>query len=277
MKQDAEEAITVPSRPIDWALLTAPLEDDEIEWLQKGKVFQAADSLLYCYFVPYVKAQSVRLRLDTIIPGLWNYGCEVIPHSMGQPVPISDPFAVLGTLVITDGALDYRRVSRQSIGTGEDYKAAETDAFKRAAQRLGIGNELHSVGSLTVPMEGAWKGAKALVDPKLIYMRLKDPDKYPAPRVATPQAPPVALAPKVSPVASEQTEGERACPTCDGPMLDKRATKTKSTQPDFKCKDSSCGGVIWPPRVVKPPTQVAAAAPAPTVQQMDQEKDDLPF
>ena len=31
-------------------------------------------------------------------------------------------------------------------------------------------------------------------------------------------------------------------------MWDNRATKTKPNAPDFKCRDRSCDGVIWPPR-----------------------------
>lgn len=41
---------------------------------------------------------------------------------------------------------------------------------------------------------------------------------------------------------------ETACPKCGGNMWDNRATKTNPKQPDFKCKDRGCDGVIWPPR-----------------------------
>ncbi|HEX6536613.1 MAG TPA: hypothetical protein VF041_18650 [Gemmatimonadaceae bacterium] len=38
------------------------------------------------------------------------------------------------------------------------------------------------------------------------------------------------------------------CPKCRGPMWDNRASKRNPRAPDFKCKDKSCDGVIWPPR-----------------------------
>lgn len=45
------------------------------------------------------------------------------------------------------------------------------------------------------------------------------------------------------------------CPKCGGEMWDNRATKTKPTQPDYRCKDApkrrgepGCDGVIWPER-----------------------------
>lgn len=59
-----------------------------------------------------------------------------------------------------------------------------------------------------------------------------------------------------------------ACPKCGGNMWDNRATKTNPKQPDFKCKDRGCDGVIWPPRNGaangnRVAAAVAAPAPAP--------------
>lgn len=36
------------------------------------------------------------------------------------------------------------------------------------------------------------------------------------------------------------------CPKCSGPMWDNRETKKNPRQPDYKCKNQSCGGAIWP-------------------------------
>ena len=39
------------------------------------------------------------------------------------------------------------------------------------------------------------------------------------------------------------------CPKCGGQGLwDNRLTKKNPKQPDFKCKNRSCDGAIWPPR-----------------------------
>ena len=38
------------------------------------------------------------------------------------------------------------------------------------------------------------------------------------------------------------------CPKCSGPMWDNREGKRNPKAPDFKCRDRSCDGVIWPPR-----------------------------
>lgn len=42
------------------------------------------------------------------------------------------------------------------------------------------------------------------------------------------------------------------CPVCQGAMWNNIATKKNPKQPDYKCKDKSCAGVIWPPRNGQP-------------------------
>ena len=36
------------------------------------------------------------------------------------------------------------------------------------------------------------------------------------------------------------------CPKCGGSMWDNRATKRNPKAPDFRCRDRSCDGVLWP-------------------------------
>ena len=40
-----------------------------------------------------------------------------------------------------------------------------------------------------------------------------------------------------------------ACPKCGGAMWDNRATKRNPKAPDYKCRDRSCDGVLWPGQV----------------------------
>jgi len=40
--------------------------------------------------------------------------------------------------------------------------------------------------------------------------------------------------------------GAPACPKCSGRMWDNRASKRNPKAPDFKCRDRSCDGVLWP-------------------------------
>ena len=43
------------------------------------------------------------------------------------------------------------------------------------------------------------------------------------------------------------------CPKCNGPMWDNRTSKTNPRQPDYKCKNMECDGVIWPPKDAQEP------------------------
>src|SRR5437868_4130554 len=58
-------------------------------------------------------------------------------------------------------------------------------------------------------------------------------------------------------MTEQHLEAEAApnCPKCGGAMWDNRASKRNPRAPDFKCRDKSCDGVIWPPR------DAVAAAP----------------
>lgn len=57
---------------------------------------------------------------------------------------------------------------------------------------------------------------------------------------------------------------EVPCPKCGGKTWDNRASKKNPNAPDFKCRDRSCDGVIWPPRNGQAaPRSAAPAAPAP--------------
>ena len=52
-----------------------------------------------------------------------------------------------------------------------------------------------------------------------------------------------------------------SCPKCGGPMWDNRFSKRNAKAPDFKCRNRSCTGVIWPNRrVVAPSVRVLDAA-----------------
>ncbi|MGH7618643.1 MAG: hypothetical protein ACREPM_15595 [Gemmatimonadaceae bacterium] len=56
-----------------------------------------------------------------------------------------------------------------------------------------------------------------------------------------------------------------ACPKCSGRMWDNRASKRNPKAPDFKCRNSSCDGVLWPGKhrtafVVTEPPRLAAVS-----------------
>jgi hypothetical protein len=64
---------------------------------------------------------------------------------------------------------------------------------------------------------------------------------------------------------SDQIESSSAvpdCPKCGGAMWDNREGKRNPKAPDFKCKDRSCDGVIWPPRGSTPAAGTGTAQPS---------------
>ena len=69
---------------------------------------------------------------------------------------------------------------------------------------------------------------------------------------------------------SLRTTDEPSCPKCGGRVWDNRLTKRNPKAPDFKCRDRSCDGVIWPakgdktePRPGEPEKQVEATEEIP--------------
>jgi hypothetical protein len=52
--------------------------------------------------------------------------------------------------------------------------------------------------------------------------------------------------PERQPIPLPTSPDHPACPTCGGRMWDNRASKRNPKAPDFKCRDRTCDGVLWP-------------------------------
>ena len=225
-----------------WSKLAAPLPVGVISWRQDGRPSQR-DGKFFSRFVAYIEANTVRERLDSVVPGEWDLTLELLP-----PLPGSDE-AGDGMLCSFKARLQIVGVIREDVGTGKDYKQAATDAFKRAAVRFGIGHELYAYEQNWVQMDGDGRYAKPLEDPQAAYSRRygtgarAELDEGESPRLSVSSSAPAAT-----------TEAE-SCPKCGGRMWDNRATKRNPKAPDFKCRDRSCDGVIWPAKDVKAPSR----------------------
>ena len=212
-----------------WSRLSAPVPAGAISWRQDGKV-TARDGKYFARFVAYIEANTVRERLDAVVPGEWDLTLELMPTLVAEEGD--------GTQCSFKARLQILGVIREDIGTGRDYKQASTDAFKRAAVRFGVGNELYDYEQNWVEMDGDGKYAKPLEDPQAAYAR-----RYGRP--ATHAAPSGALTTPVD--GSSLTDMELvSCPKCGGRMWDNRLTKRNPRAPDYKCQNRSCDGVIWP-------------------------------
>ncbi len=250
-----------------WARLAAPVPQGEIAWRQDGLPVQR-DGRYFARWVAYIEAGTVRERLDAVVCGEWNLTLELLPAADSREDALeAQPFAFKARLQILG-------VVREDVGTGRDYKQASTDAFKRVAVRFGIGGELYQMGQNWVRMDGDGKFAKALEDPQECYDRR-------AARAASGSIREDRSA-GGSNVGEHTLSIERGglaavdtppCPKCGGKVWDNRAGKRNPKAPDFKCRDRSCEGVVWPSK--QDETQAASplteAAPATVAQ------DEIPF
>ena len=257
-----------------WSKLAAPLPAGVIAWRQDGRPV-ARDGRFFARYVAYIDANTVRERLDGVVPGEWSLALELLPHLATD----SESFS-------TDGAVAFKArlqilgVVREDVGMGKDYKQAATDAFKRVAVRFGIGHELYDYEQNWVQMDGDGKFAKPLEDPQLAYdrrMARKGGDTNGAAASAEAADKP-ALKIDRPLIASDVPP----CPKCGGRMWDNRIGKRNPKAPDFKCRDRSCDGVIWPPKgqaakAAAPTTEAAEAAPEAPALTSPGAEDDVPF
>ena len=228
-----------------WAKLSAPVPTGAISWRQDGKV-TARDGKFFARFIAYIEANTVRERLDGVVPGEWDLTLELLP-----PIAAEDGD---GTQCSFKARLQILGVIREDVGTGRDYKQASTDAFKRAAVRFGVGNELYAYEQNWVEMDGDGKYAKPVEDPQLAYNR-----RYGRP-AATSASVTTGAESSVTASASMLTDMEIvSCPKCGGRMWDNRLTKRNPRAPDYKCQNRSCDGVIWPAKTAATATPIADA------------------
>jgi hypothetical protein len=57
--------------------------------------------------------------------------------------------------------------------------------------------------------------------------------------------------------------GAPTCPKCSSRMWDNRLTKRNTREPDFKCRNPRCDGVLWPGQHKTPPQIIARPAKEP--------------
>ena len=272
-----------------WSALASPLAAGVISWRQDGRAVER-DGRWFARFVAYVDANTVRERLDAVVPGEWDLTLDLLPPLVARE---DDEAAQHASF---KARLQILGVIREDVGTGRDYKAAATDAFKRAAVRFGIGHELYAMEPNWVQVDGEGRFAKPVEDPQAAYARRLsrraagassngtveqalengradgtangnangdasgNAAERRAARVGDRPAP-VARANgthgDAAPHAEVGFDGgpavtldpeQVACPKCGGRTWDNRLTKRNPKAPDFKCRDRSCDGVVWPPR-----------------------------
>lgn len=267
-----------------WSKLSAPLPSGVISWRQDGKPVQR-DGKFVARFVAYIDANTVRERLDSVVPGEWDLTLELLPTLAGQDENGDQTCSFKARLQILG-------VIREDVGTGRDYKSAATDAFKRAAVRFGIAHELYSFEQNWVQVDSDGRYAKPLEEPAVVYARRQaraearerarqDRMEQPAETSSDEVHIETTIAgPAAGPLATD----EPSCPKCGGRMWDNRLSKRNPKAPDYKCRNRSCDGVIWPPKPGRVSPNGRGAAPdadvGPLVPEVDAAtagSDQIPF
>jgi hypothetical protein len=231
-----------------WQRLAEPVDESAIGWRQDGKVIQR-DGRYLARFVAYIEANTVRERLDAVVPGEWDLTLELLPPIASGDDPDSAACTFKARLQILG-------VIREDVGFGRDYKSASTDAFKRAAVRFGIGHELYSYEQNWVEMDGDGRYARPVEDPAAAYARRLARKAASGSRSRKARVSESPASERSGEAAREEAEGTLSlrsndtpdCPVCGGRMWDNRLTKRNPKAPDFKCRDRNCEGVIWPAR-----------------------------
>ena len=228
-----------------WSKLSAPLPSGVISWRQDGKPVQR-DGKYVARFVAYIDANTVRERLDSVVPGEWDLTLDLLPTLAGQDENGEQTCSFKARLQILG-------VIREDVGTGRDYKSAATDAFKRAAVRFGIAHELYGFEQNWVQVDSDGRYAKPLEEPAVVYARRQARTEARERARAEGQDEQQATTDDVhiettlaGPATGPLALDEPSCPKCGGRMWDNRLSKRNPKAPDFKCRNRSCDGVIWP-------------------------------
>jgi hypothetical protein len=207
-----------------------------------------------------------------VVPGEWDLTLDLLPP---LPTRAGDDDTAQCSF---KARLQILGVIREDVGTGRDYKAAATDAFKRAAVRFGIGHKLYALEPNWVQVDGDGRWAKPLEEPQAAYARRESRGSARAVSRPSSTADPagdggsnasagesLVVEPETDhtePRADGLTDESPDCPKCGGRMWDNRLTKRNPKAPDFKCRDRSCDGVVWPSRSGTEGARAKADAPA---------------
>ena len=128
--------------------LTEPIPENEINW--KPQVVKVDEG--YALMVAYVDARWVAQRLDEATDGDWHFTFDVLDKTTDS--------------VVIKGCVTACGITREDVGEykrerqGDDmemFKAAVSDAFKRAAVMFGVGRELYSLPIQKVKWNKQWR------------------------------------------------------------------------------------------------------------------------
>src|SRR5579864_6830295 len=93
-----------------WSQLATPIAEQAISWRQDGRPV-LRDGKYFARYVAYIDANTVRERLDGIVPGEWDLTLELLPHVPSPDDPADSVCSFKARLQILG-------VIREDVGTG---------------------------------------------------------------------------------------------------------------------------------------------------------------
>src|SRR3954452_6048056 len=150
--------------------LRRPIAPDEVRFKVQAVRWNKRDGqdrvATAAQVVAYIDARTVVARLNLLFPGHWQAPTDALPLEMRLTRRTADGALTAIRLtdqgeVKADDTLYYRcrlqigDTTFEDVGSGEDPKAAYSDAIKRAAVRAGIGESLYAMDSPWLRVGGA--------------------------------------------------------------------------------------------------------------------------
>ena len=152
--------------------------------------------------------------------------------------------------------------SLDSVFDAEQFNAIRWDIFQGQLLLIQETLALQAAANVEAAFPGTQQVQQAPVQQTQVPVpQAQQPQYQPPPAPSAPPPPPQQYQPQAPVQQAQQPQGQvpfGACPKCGGQCYDNRRDNDRRRQPtadapngyklgpDFKCKNSACGGVVWP-------------------------------
>jgi hypothetical protein len=233
---------------IDFAALAAPFHPDDLEW--RVQTSGERNGRPWALVLTYITNRAIQDRLDAVVgPENWR--------NTFAPGPTGGVMCGISVRIGDEWVTKWDGAENTDV---EAVKGGLSAAMKRAAVQWGIGRYLYRLDeSFAQVSEGGRFRAKAKDGttfrwdpPSLPAWALPEGVKQAPARKPAAESPvvPDAAEPAEDPIVARAmvATDSPSCPKCDGPMWDNRLGKKNPKAPDYRCRDRTCDGVVWPPK-----------------------------
>lgn len=248
---------------IDFAALAAPFHPDDLEW--RVQTSGEKNGRPWALVLTYITNRAIQDRLDAVVgPENWR--------NTFAPGPTGGVMCGISIKIGDEWVTKWDGAENTDV---EAVKGGLSGAMKRAAVQWGIGRYLYRLDESFAQISDAGRFRGKTKDgttfrwdpPALPQWALPEGVKHvPAssrrPAEVTVAADSAELSEDLATVRPLVAADAPSCPKCDGPMWDNRLGKKNPKAPDFRCRDRTCDGVVWPPKGAAAKTGTGPTMPA---------------